>query len=332
MKLTKKTSIVQKLLDNPIVWKSELKQVPIPTAANYLKLNPFKPVQFKIIRVQKNNQYESKIAEDQPTDRVRRLPERKRKQTLIPNKSLDDEDEEIGFHWDPSVNCEKYSSPDPTNVNYEKKSRSDPDFNKTNEIGSDSYFQHEDQYNTEDSDSGNEVKTKEQKENPAVVVLERLPASTPRGGKVKKNIRRGTSNTKELIPCPHCHRQLKSEEKLRKHIVRHKTSLVPCPKCGKQVKDGVFLKFHLRISHSRKKGDVRQFPCPIPDCETAYVGLNRVSLVSHISRLHPTYRNQFRCSTCSKTFVDQAALDRHNQVRHCSSHMCTLCGKVFPST
>ena len=344
MKLTKKTSTVQRLLDNPIVWKSELKPVPIPIAAKYVK--PSKLVKFKASRALENSQYESENTKDQPTGRVRRFPERKRKQKLIPDQNLDDE--EVGFDWDPDVNHEKDSSPDPDYVNYEKKAKSDPDFNIKNEIESDSDFQYEYQYNSEDSDSGNEVRTKKKKKNP-VVVLERLPSNMLRGVKLKKAKRRrnryrkkrkrrdssgnpidSDPDTEELIPCPHCPYQFESEEKLQKHAARHKAPLVPCPKCGKLVKDGVFLKYHLRFFHKRMKGAVRQFPCPIPDCETAYLGLNRMTLNDHIRRLHPTYFDQFMCPTCSKRFLDQEGLDRHIQAHH-SSHPCDLCGKVFSS-
>lgn len=124
-----------------------------------------------------------------------------------------------------------------------------------------------------------------------------------------------------LFKCDICRKELKSKEKLEKHMIIH-TKRFQCEFCQKMFKRKAHLIEHMTIHGSKSlKCDF----CDKGFTTEAYLKKHRLS---HTRQSH-------QCPICSVIFQHKESLDRHTIARHTSetvkSCMCTICGEVLVS-
>lgn len=116
------------------------------------------------------------------------------------------------------------------------------------------------------------------------------------------------------LMCPHCPHKppFLTLRSLQRHKEEHRQVEISCDKCSKT--------FKTKEKAERHKLDVH--PVDLLQCDLCGVTLkSRKALKLHVSR-----HENFVCSSCGKSFTDEAELESHKKIH---KFPCVECGKVF---
>jgi len=107
--------------------------------------------------------------------------------------------------------------------------------------------------------------------------------------------------------CPECGAVYDSEEKLKRHLVSHKTEAYPCSECGQLFKQQYLLRRHVKFIHLQQKN------AQCDQCDKQFRGMTKLKL--HIASVH-TKEKPFVCEYCGFKCARIDNLNLHRQKTH----------------